>query len=712
VFSTRRASCRRPSALVLTVALIAAVLGLGPAAALAASAPPMITVTCTATVSYGDEMTCWAASTDSQGNFAEAGTFTFDKAHALAATWTATTCHVDNSQCEVDARLAAPPGAQPRTVSFVIGFKGADGATVSTTVSVDVTLRPTVTDLTCASVDLPLGGSSHCTVTVADQIYDWDSRPAQLPSGVGLTVVSSAPGDTIRYDKPLPGGNGCAAAAANNVLTCGFTLTTDQVQGVRSVWASYPGDPAADEQSSSAVLRVANGPRVAPTLTLTCPDTVPARTPVANCQVSVAAPAAGLLTPTGAVALDQDNGQPVSWADAATCQLVHGSCSVPVAVFQPTFDTTPPVRATYAGDDAYLPASSDQQVDVLPTPTSAKVACDESDPSPNTLLHCALTLSIEPGLPVPIGPLDAVFVSTSDGSITCDVSLQSGCGGVDTDTATTVGFTVALDASTGPQLLVAEYTGDQINQVAGSSAGFSWDIPTGAVVQRQPPPPPGPPAPQATTTAIACVGPVAYRHATQCTVAVTAAGAPVTSGSVRVAPAVGSAFPTVTCLLSDQGTCTVAVSSHALPGVAVWLTPSFSGTALLAASTGSGHFVVHAVPTSVTVHCAGGSVHPGSIVSCVASVRTRYGAAAAKPPAQRSQVTVSVRGDTIVYGGQRAAKSCHWTLGKGGLTCHFSVRAGHSAGVHVVRAHYNGTAGSTHNAASVGQAKFTVQRKR
>src|SRR5206468_11668310 len=108
--------------------------------------------------------------------------------------------------------------------------------------------------------------------------------------------------------------------------------------------------------------------------------------------------------------------------------------------------------------------------------------------------------------------------------------------------STTVSFSVQLDASTGPQLLVAEYTGDEVNQVAGSSAGFSWVIPAPAFVHQPPPAPDPTPAPAASSTAIACVGPVAYRHAVQCTVAVTSAGAPVRTGSVAVAPAPGSDF--------------------------------------------------------------------------------------------------------------------------------------------------------------------------
>lgn len=714
--SGRRGVRRRCSALVLVVALVAAVLGVGPAVHAATHAPPLLNVTCTSTVSYGDELSCWAASTDAQYNFAEAGTFTFDKAHALPATWTAKTCYVDASECEVDATLSVPAGAAARTVSFVVGFKGVDGVTLSTTVSVAITLRPTVTEVVCDSIDLPLGGATHCLVGVADQLYEWDSHPAHLgTSGVGLRVTSSAPGDTIRYDKPSAGGASCLAAVADNLLSCGFTLTADRTQGLRALSATYPGDATADEQPSSAVLRVANGPRVAPVVTLTCPDTVPARHPVATCLVSVAAPGPGLLTPTGAVALDQDVGLPLNWSDAPACQLVAGSCSLSLDVFEPAYDSAPPVRVGYAGDDGFLPASTDEQVDILPTPTSAQVVCDTASPAPGSLLHCALTFATEQGTPVPIGPLDAVFVSTSEGTVACDLPLPNGCGGVDSDTATTVGFSVQLDDATGPQLLVGEYTGDDVSLVAGSTAGFSWVIPTPAVVLPQPVPAPDPvrpAAPTATSTAIACVGPVAYRHATECTVAVTAAGAAVTSGSVQVAPATGSAFPAVSCLLSDQGLCTVTVASQAAPGVAVTLAAVYSGTSGLAASTGTGSFSVHAVPTSVAVHCSGSGARPGAVVSCVASVRTRYGTAAAPPPAVRSQVTVSARGDAIRYGSARSAKSCHWTVGSTGLTCHFSVRVGQSPGLRLVRVHYNGTIGTTHNAASMGQADFTVKPRR
>ena len=203
----------------------------------------MATITCTSQISYGSQLTCWAASTDVNDNFAEAGTFTFDKANALGATWTPKTCYVNDSECEVNAVLATPPGAQPRTVKFVVGFKGADGATVSTTISVQVVLRPTVTTLVCDSINLHLAGSTHCEIEVADQLYDWDSRPAQLGSGMsGLTVTSSAPGDTIVYDKPARNGSTCVAGVVGGVLACGLTLTADQVQGLRALTATYPGD--------------------------------------------------------------------------------------------------------------------------------------------------------------------------------------------------------------------------------------------------------------------------------------------------------------------------------------------------------------------------------------------------------------------------------------------------------------------------------------
>ena len=503
-------------------------------------APPLLTVTCTATVSYGGDLTCWAASTDVNGNFAEAGTFTFDKAQALAATWTARTCVVNKSQCEVDATLATPPGAQPRTVVFVVGFKGVDGATVSTSVSVDLVLRPTVTQLVCDQSGLPLGGSTHCVVGVADQLYAWDSHPAQLGPGVaGLTVTSSAPGDTVTYDKPAPGGASCLAAVVDALLSCGLTLAADQVPGCapsrpptrvtrwptssRAPWCSAWPTAHASPRSSA----------------LTCPAAVPARSPVATCQVSVQPTGPGLVEPTGAVAFDQDSGQAVDWADSQVCQLDAGTCSVPISVFSDwSSGTTAPIRATYAGDDGYLPASADQQVDVTPTATTSQIACDNPSPAAGSLLHCQLTFSTVDGGPVPVGPLDAIFVSTSEGTVTCDLDAADGCGHVNTATATVAGFSLQLDQTTGPQLLIGEYTGDDFDMVAGSTAAFSWVVPGPPVVTPQPAP--VPPAKATTTTSIACAGPVAYRHATSCTVAVTSASG-VPTGTVSVTPAGGLA---------------------------------------------------------------------------------------------------------------------------------------------------------------------------
>ena len=245
--------------------------------------------------------------------------------------------------------------------------------------------------------------------------------------------------------------------------------------------------------------------------------------------------------------------------------------------------------------------------------------------------------------------------------------------------------------------------------VAGSTVGFAWVVPGAPVVAPQPTP--VAPAKATTRTTIACAGPVAYRHATQCVVAVTsAAGVP--SGTVRVSAAAGSpSFPAASCTLNAQGLCTVAVTSQALPGTVVSMAVAYAGTDASLPSTATGAFTVHAVPTSVVVRCsARAAVHPGAVVSCVASVRTRYGTAAAPPPARASQVTVNSRGDAIVYTGAHTSRSCHWVVGAQGLTCHFSVRAGSARGLRTVKVHYFGTAGTTHDGASVGQAGFTVKK--
>lgn len=659
-------------------------------APLAQADPPTasVLVTCTGAASYGDEVDCMVASVDANGNYGAPGTFTFDPTHVLPATWSATSCAVDADSCQVSAVLATPPGAAAQTFNYSVDFTGADGSTVSTPVSVDVSLRPTVTTLTCDQADQPLGGSTHCLISVVDQSSDGDSSPAQLPVHVaGMTATSSDPGDVISYDNGTDNAATCSATVVDAALECGFTLQLDQTHGLRTLTADYAGDPAADEVASESTLAIANGPRVAPIVALSCPAGVPAATPQTTCGVTVSAADPGGPVPTGTVELDQAYGQPLPFDSGDDCTLVDGACSIAYEVFEgsPTMPA-PPVRALYTGDGNYLPGSDSQDVAIVATPSSSSLVCDQPTAAAASSLHCQLTVSTADGKPAPVSPLDSVTVTTTSGTVQCDHSAPVGCGHVNSASATVVGFTLHLGQTGGAQQVTSTYTGDADDEVAGSTASFAFttvaapivgDGPPGVVVVKS-----------GTKTSVSCGPPVAYRHTTSCVVTVRSAHS-VPSGAVRLAPVPGGrpAFTPGSCTLNGKGQCSIAVTVSAWPSTRVALTATYAGSAGFQGSAVLAKLAVRPVATTVAVHCTRSTIAVGAVAHCIASVRTEFGLPAATPLGHRSEVTITAHGDRISYVGGR---SCRWRVSGRALTCAFTIKAGATTGTRTIHAYYSG----------------------
>lgn len=391
----------RVSRLLLCVTLATAAM-IGPAAA--ASTPALVDVTCTAAVSYGAEVDCRAASVDDQGNFGTPGTFTFDPGQVLPATWSDTSCVVTSDACNVSAQLATPAGASAQTFTFDVGFLGTDGSTSTTQVSVDVSLQPTVTTLACDQTELSPGGTTHCVISVVDQGVDGSTWPARLAGDVaGMTATSSDPTDTVTYDNDSADHSSCVAAVAHGALECGFTLALGSGGGLRTLTATYPGNSATDEATSASNVSIADGRRITPVVSLSCPASVPAEHPQTTCSVTVTGPAAGDPVPTGTVELDQAAGQPVPFDSGIDCTLVNGSCSVAYEVFEGTPSIpSPPVRTLYSGDDNYLPGAASQTVAIDPTGSVAGLTCDSAAPTTFTPMHCQLSVSTVDGKPVPV----------------------------------------------------------------------------------------------------------------------------------------------------------------------------------------------------------------------------------------------------------------------------------------------------------------------
>jgi hypothetical protein len=697
--------------LLCAVAAVAMIGSGAPAQAAAPAAAATVDITCTAAVPYGGEVDCRAASIDANGNFGTPGTFTFDPGHVLPATWSATSCAVTTDACNVSAQVATPAGASPRTVTFEVGFVGADGSTSTTQVSVDLSLQPTVTTLTCDQTDLSAGGSTHCVISVVDLRFDGSTSPARLPGNVaGMTATSSDPSDVVTYDTDSADHATCVAAVAHGALECGFTLAVGSSHGLRTVTASYPGDPATDEAASAGTAAVANGPRADPVVALSCPASVPADHPQTTCSVTVTGPAASGPVPTGTVELDQAAGQPFPFDSGIGCTLVNGACTVPYEVFEGTPSApAPPVRALYSGDSNYLPGSDSQTVTVVATPSVSSLVCDQAAPSTFTPMHCTFSVSTADGKSAPVGPLDAITFATTSGSISCDQPASIGCGHLTTATATVSGFTLRVGRVAGPQTVTGTYSGDDVALVGPSTTTFAFAAVTPPISND------GPPVVSVvkagTSTSISCGPPVAYRHDARCVVTVksTGHGSAVPAGSVRLAPVTGQhTFTARSCTLNSKGQCTFALAVSTMPGSVASMTATYAGSSGFLGSATVGRLAVRTVATAVTVRCSHTSFRVGSAVHCVASVRTEFGAAAAVPSFLKSTVTVTAHGDVIAYDGGR---SCHWVRSGNGLNCGFSVKAGPVRGSRTVHAYYTGDH-ATQNAASKGATTLKVTSAR
>jgi hypothetical protein len=691
----------------LLLCAVAAAAMIGSAAPAQAAAPATVDVTCTAAVPYGGEVDCRAASIDANGNFGTPGTFTFDPGHVLPATWSATSCAVTNGPCNVSAQVATPAGAGPRRFTFDVGFVGTDGSTSTTQVSVDVSLQPTVTTLTCDQTDLTSGGSTHCLISVVDQSFDSSTSPAHLPDNVsGMTATSSDPSDVVTYDTDSADHATCVAAVAHNALECGFTLAVGSSHGLRTVTATYPGDPVTDEAASDGTAGVANGPRADPVVKLSCPASVPAAHPQTTCSVTVTGPSVSAPVPTGTVQLDQAAGQPLPFDSGIGCTLVDGTCSVPYEVFEGTPSApAPPVRALYSGDGSYRPGSDSQAVAVVPTASVSSLVCDTAAPSTFTPMHCTFSVSTPDGKPVPVGTLDAITFVTTSGSISCDQPASVGCGHVNTATATVSGFTLRVGRVAGPQTVTGTYSGDDFSLIGPSTTTFAFAAVTPPISNDGPPPVVVVKA--GTSTAISCGSPVAYRHDARCVVTVksTGPGSGVPAGSVRLSPVAGQhTFTARSCTLNSKGQCTFSLVVSAMPGSVASMSVDYAGSSGFLGSGTVGRLAVRTVSTAVTVRCSHTSFRVGAVVHCVASVRTEFGTAAAVPSFRKSTVTVTAHGDVITYDGGR---SRHWTRSGNKLTCGFSVKAGPVRGVRTIHVYYTGDH-ATQNAASKGATTLRV----
>ena len=559
---------------------------------------------------------------------------------------------------------------------------------------------PTVTTLTCDASDLALAGSTHCVVSVVDQLYDGaPTTPAQLPPHVaGPAVSSSDPTDVITYDHASADGSTCVATASADALSCGFTVQLDAVHGLHTLTADYPGNAGADEVPSSASTALSDGPRATPTLTLACPASVPARQPQTTCQVAVAPSGSG-VPPTGTVTLDQSLGAPP--ADAPRCTLTAGACSIPYEVFEGTVQQPPPpVRATYSGDNNYLPASTTTPVAIVPTPTTSSLTCSTTAVPVGGTVHCTFSLTGPDGRPVPVGPDDSIVVTATSGTVVCDVPADYGCGHVDTDHATVAGFTVRAGSAAGLQLVTGQYSGDPFNQVAGASKGLALTTvgPSAG----------GPPvigvSKVPTKTSVHCPSTVATLHPATCVVTVTASGA-VPTGTVRVSDhnTGHPGFTTGTCVLSGKGQCVVTVTPTAAPGTHLGVVAGYLGAAGFQGSTGQAGLSVRSVATSVVVRCTHTSVAANAVVHCTATVHTEFGATPGAPARSPAEVTVTAHGDRIGYD---HGKSCHWTVSGHALTCGFTVRVVRGTTVHV---YYRGSA-KAHDGESKGTTTITTTK--
>jgi hypothetical protein len=360
-----------------------------------------------------------------------------------------------------------------------------------------------------------------------------------------------------------------------------------------------------------------------------------------------------------------------------------------------------------AGDSHNLPVVVSQSVTVVPTADAATLSCDQGTVVAGGSLHCALTISALDGSAVVLGPYDETTIDSTTGEVVCDLPPRAaGCGFETQGHAAVVPFTVELGAAVGQQTVTAQIEGDSVDwlQANSASATFTTVAPTPSAQPVVSPPatPAQPVARAGTRTTVSC-GAVAYRHAGSCRVTVTATGG-LPSGRVQLVPLSGSVRLAAPGCTLVSGRCSVKVTPSSRPGARVLMKATYAGADTFGGSAGLGALTVAAVRTTTTVHCARSTLARHGSVSCTASVRTQFGAAAGLPTA--AQVTVSAHGDRIVY---PHGRSCAWKVHGKSLVCAFTVKASAATGVRVVHVHYRGGR-TTHDGASTGTVKLTVRR--
>jgi hypothetical protein len=538
-----------------------------------------------------------AAATVTAGSYTVNATYSGDTNYSTDAMSTSMTVVKDTTTTTVSAA--------PTTVSYgnesatifavtVVGANGespADGETVSVSAGCTVTLSSGTGTCTIPDTHLPAGGPNAVSATYAgdSNLSGSSGNAAQgvtVSKDTSATAVSASPSSepygseaSTTFTVTVVTGNGEATPASGETVvvhvgsaTCTATLTagsggasgtcsianTALALGPYTTSATYGGD--ADISASPSAGTTPFTVTGAPTTTTLSPSVASAVYGDESTVTFTVGETSSQGTPTGAVAIDSNDGTLCT----VTLSAGSGSCSMS-AIEEPVGSVTN-ITADYAGSGNFAGSSSSpaRTVTVLadstatvvtPTPASASFG-SEAAPSFD------IDVTTANGEPV---PATGEATTLTVGSASCPVTLVPTAHGAD-GTCSLTNFALPVGAYSAN----AQYQGDvDLNSSPVASAPFSITL-----------------EPTTTTIGQSVASPVYGNEAVDVfTVNVTAQnGAPIADGTVVPVAAGGARCDAV--LTNGTGSCALSAIALAVGGPTA-VTASFAGDSDFAASSGN-----------------------------------------------------------------------------------------------------------------------------
>ncbi len=418
------------------------------------------TVTCSpGTVAIDAKTTCTATVDDTAAGTTSApegtvsfsssgpGDFSNPQPGGTAPSCNLSAVDADTSSCTIEYTPTGNAGTHTITGSYTpAGASTGVHDTSSDTFDVTVTLRTTVTTVTCSATPLVVNEQTICTVTMTDTSPGTPSFPT------GTVTFSNSPAGEGSFDTTT-----CTLNAIGQ-CTVKYTPSSGDTSP-HTITASYGGSskhPASSDTFDQVVVKRASDLLLSCTPVdifinqeITCTVTVEDDTTVGTAS-----------TPTGNVSFD-DGGKAGTFS-GAPCTLSSGSCSVnytPAAGDAGTgFDTTT-ITATYGGSSVHQTSSDSNQLTVRLRPTSTVIMCknsanvDSGELFVNETGTCTVTVRDE-------GPTASALAPTGSADLMVDTT---GSGG----TFTITNDPCPLTTGTGQSTCMFNYTPTSLSVDSG-----------------------------------------------------------------------------------------------------------------------------------------------------------------------------------------------------------------------------------------------------